>query len=104
MNQACTIVARTASTDAYGNETQVDGTSVLAVGYFEMQDAKEIIVGRETYVTDWKIFLPADETITAGAKITFTDTSFEVIGEPHAVWNPRLRQTSHVEANVRKVV
>lgn len=105
LNQPLTIQHRsdTGPTDDYGNlapgTTSVDETT----GYVEQTEAQEITVDRQTYRTDWRVFLAAGVSVDASDRIVYGSRTFEVIGSPHEVWNPRSRVVHHIEVRAREV-
>lgn len=105
LNQPLTIQRRGAtSTDPdYGNDVPGTVSSVATEGYVEQTDAQEVTVDRETYRTDWRVFLPADVAIDGSDRIVHGSRTLEVIGSPHEVWNPRTRATHHKECRAREV-
>lgn len=104
LNQSLTIQRRSStSTDEYGNEVHTTTTSTVTVGYVEQATAEEVTVDRETYVTDWRVFLPAGTAVDGSDRIVYGSKTLEVVGAPHEVWNPRTRTTHHIEARAREV-
>lgn len=104
LNQTVTIQRRSATgTDDYGNEVPGTTSSVTTVGYVEQAVAEEITVDRETYVTDWRVFLPAGTAIDGSDRVVHGAKVFEVVGSPHEVWNPRTQIIHHIEARAREV-
>lgn len=105
MSQPLTIERRgTITTDEYGNEVPSTTSTVTTAGYLEQTTATEITVDRETYVTDWLAVLFADVELDASDRIVYGSSTFEVVGSPHRVWNPRTRRTHHLEARLVEVV
>lgn len=104
LNQPLTIQRRgVTSTDDYGNDVATTTSSVVTVGYVEQTTATEITVDRETYVTDWRVVLPASVTVDGSDRIIHGAKTLEVVGSPHAVWNPRTRVTHHYEVRCLEV-
>lgn len=104
LSQPLTIERRSGTTtDQYGNEVPATTASVLIVGYLEQTAATEVEVDRQTFVSDWLAVLPAGVDIDGSDRIVYAGTTYEVIGKPHHVWNPRRKATSHVEARLREV-
>ena len=64
----------------------------------------EELADRETYTSDWILILPAGAAVTARDRVTYGDQEFEVNGEPHRVWNPRLAREHHVEVRLQETV
>ncbi len=105
LNQPLTIQRRGAtSTDEFNNEVTGTTSSTTTEGYVEQTAAEEIAVDRETYRTDWRVFLPAETTVDGSDRIIHGARTLEVVGAPHAVWNPRTRVTHHLEVRAREVV
>lgn len=105
LNQPLLIEHRgTTSTDPdYGNDVPGTVSITETEGYVEQTEATEITVDRETYRTDWRVFLPAGVVIDGSDRIVHGSRRLEVIGSPHAVWNPRTRTTHHLEIRAREV-
>lgn len=102
LNQPVTIQSRTATAhDGYGNELEGTLSTVDTVGYLEQTDSTEITVDRETYISNWVAYLPAGTVVVGSDRIIYAGQTFEVIGPPDRVWNPRLRRESHVVARLR---
>ena len=85
--------------DDYGNPVKVVVTST-SNGEIQQRTRREEdqIVPTE----DWLLILPADATIDTNDTIVVDGLTFEAIGPPWPVWNPRLGATSHLEVTVRK--
>lgn len=105
MTRPVTITHRAATdNDIYGNTTDATSGTTTTVGYLEQTAATEVIVDRATYTSEHLLFLPSDTTIDANDRTTVDADTFEVIGPPHNVWNPRLQIVSHIECRLRRVV
>lgn len=103
-NQALTIQRRgTVALDQYNNEVPGTEATVTARGYAEQTAATEIIVDRQTYLTDWLVVIYGTPAISASDRITVDGHTLQVVGEPERAWNPRTRKTSHVEARCTEV-
>lgn len=104
LNQPLTIRHRAGAVeDDYGNTLPGNVATTETLGYVEQVEAEEFTVGRETYRADWKVFLPAGVDVDGSDRIEYGDRTFEVIGPPHEVWNPRTRGVHHVELRARQV-
>ncbi len=104
LNQSLTIQRRSSTTtDEYGNEVPTTTSTVAALGYVEQVTAEEVTVDRETYVTDWRVFLPAGTAVDGSDRIVHGSKTLEVVGAPHEVWNPRTKTIHHTEARAREV-
>lgn len=69
-------------------------------GLFGAEDTAD----RETYTSDWILVLPAETAITARDQVVYGEQMFEVSGEPHRVWSPRLAREHHVEVRLQETV
>lgn len=105
MNQPVDIIRRTISgtADEYGNTPTVEADPVETVGYLEQTDATEVLVDRETYISDWLIVLPSGTPVDSSDRIEALGRSFEIIGDPREVWNPRLQVVGQIEIRAREV-
>lgn len=105
LTQPATITPRTPGTtkDEYGNTAMVDGTPFDTVGYFEQTQATEVLVDRQTYISDWLIVLHAGTPVSSADRITHDGQSFELVGPPWPVWNPRLGVVSHIECRSKAI-
>jgi hypothetical protein len=105
LTQPLTVQHRSAtSKDEYGNDVITTTSTVGINGYVEQTDAQEVTVDRETYQTDWLVVLPAGTPVDGSDRIVHGDRTFEVVGRPHEVWNPRTRSVHHIKARAREVV
>lgn len=104
LNEPVDIIGRTEGTtrDVYGNLAPVEADPVETVGYLEQTDATEILVDRETYISNWLIILPAGTAVDAGDRVEALGKSFEIIGDPREVWNPRLQVVGQIELRARE--
>ena len=105
MNQPLTIQTVSGTTiDAYGNTIPGPlGPPTATVGYLELKETIEYLLDRETVVSKWKVFLPANTVVAYRDFVTFQAQKFEIDGEPWHVYNPRTQQVSHLEANLTVV-
>ena len=105
LTQTVTIERRSAATTDpdYGNDVPGTVSAEVTQAYVEQTDAVEITVNRETYRTDWRVFLLPEVTIDGSDRIIHGSRVLEVIGSPHEVWNPRTRSVHHIEALAREV-
>lgn len=91
-------------TDEYGNATPgAVGDPVTEFGFLEQKDTTEYLDGRQTVVSRWTMFLPANSTVTATGFIAYGEQRFQVDGEPWHVYNPRTRAVDHIEAKLTVV-
>jgi hypothetical protein len=104
MNQAVSVLPFGAGAeDEYHLPADGYGSPVPYRGYLEQQTSEEITDGRATRVRDWLLILPADAAIDALDRVTEGGRTFEVVGEPNKVRNPRTQAYSHIEARLRLV-
>lgn len=94
----------TEALDKYGNAVPgALGAPVDEFGLLEQTSSVEYLNGRETTVTRWTAYLPADSTVTVLSYITADGQRFQVDGEPWHVHNPRTRSTSHIVCKLTEV-
>lgn len=88
------------TTDVYGNEVLGPGTPVNINGYLFQQTSVEALVNRDTVVSGWWAFLPAEAAIGPLDQISFQSQTFYVDGAPNHEWNPRLGVVDHIECKL----
>ena len=97
-----TVTRRTGGvvSDELGNETPATETPET-VG--ELQQLRSEETNGDVTVTDWRLFLPAGTGLDTGDAVTLEDgRTFEVVGDPWPVRDPRTGEDSHVEAVLRR--
>lgn len=87
--------------DDYGNDVYGMTSSSSVSGYLEQTAEQEVTLNRQTYVSDWLAVLPTGTALDANDRIVYGGVTYEVIGPPNRVWNPRLAVEDHVEARLR---
>lgn len=87
--------------DDYGNDVYGVVSTGTVLGYLEQTEAREITLDRETYISDWLDVLPAGTTVDANDEIVYGGVTYEVIGPPDHVWDPRLGAEDHIECRLR---
>lgn len=104
LNQPLTIQRRgTTNVDPdYGTDVPGTISTVQTEGYVEQVEAKEVTVDQQTYVTDWRVVLPAGTLVDGSDRIVHGSKLLEVIGSPHQAWNPRRRVVDHIECHCRE--
>ena len=105
MNQPLTIQkVGGSSVDEYGNALSAAlGAPISSLGYLEQKQTVETLNDRDTIVSTWVAYLPADANIAAFDRINFQSQSFEVSGEPWHVYNPRTQAVSHLQMDLTVV-
>lgn len=105
MNQPLTIQKVGGSAvDEYGNAIAgALGSPIATVGYLEQKQTVETLNDRDTIVSTWVAYLPANSGIAAFDRINFNGQSFEVSGDPWQVYNPRAGAVSHLQMDVTVV-
>lgn len=101
MNQDCTVIRRTTSSDRdeYGDEIR-DETAVATT--CEIQQASSNEAGDEVASTVYRVFLPAATVIDQDDSIVVDGHTYELIEQPDVVRNPRTKADSHIEVQVRR--
>lgn len=92
-----------AESGEYHMPAETWGAAVAYRGYLEHTSSQEITDDRDTRVSDWLVVLPATAALTALDRVQEGGRTFEVVGAPERVYNPRTGVTSHVEARLRLV-
>src|SRR6185503_19924320 len=105
LDLTCSITRRsqTGTVDRYNSPTWVETTSSDIPCYIEQTKPSELTIGRETQIADHLgIFLAATE-LDGSDRVVRDGHTYEVIGPPWEVWNPRNAQVDHIEANLREI-
>ena len=71
--------------DDYGNPTQETST-VEVRGRLSQQTTVENVDGRDVTITQTRLFLLPDVTITSTSRVTVGDRTFDVDGQPNVVY------------------
>lgn len=103
MNRPCTLLQRSEgeTEDDYGNPIPVE-TAVETVceiqqqQRFEREDADELAESR------WLLILPIEQSVNTGDAVVVDGETYELVGDPWRVRNPRTGIHSHIEATVRR--
>jgi hypothetical protein len=100
LNQTCQIINRSMSIDRdeYGDEIPAE-TTTITTGFIEQRGSSESDDVTET--THFVMFPPTTE-IDAGDAVVIEGETFEIIGEPWVVNNPRTGVVSHIQADAKK--
>lgn len=104
LTQSLTIKKFASGTDEYGNTVTTNaGTTSTVLGYLELTESVETLNDRDTVVSGYQAWLPADASVNAFDRVIFNGSTFEVDGTPWTVYNPRTGQTSHLVAKLKVV-
>lgn len=103
LTQTVALLEPAADTDDDGNPVDDWGsaTSTDSKGLLQQTSAIEVTLGRDTVISDWLLFLPADAAVDAVARVVVDGSTFEVVGRPDLVRTPR--GVHHVEVRLRLV-
>jgi hypothetical protein len=105
LNQPLTLRRWTTDAlDEYGNMVEGAADTVIVYGYIEQTDSTETLIDRDTVVTNWTGYVPADTEIGHLDYITFEGNTFQVNGAPNPVYNPRLKRLSHQTVKLTSVL
>lgn len=88
LNQPLTIGEPTSTVDAEGNVVSIY-TERQTWGRLEQTDSVEVSQGRTTVTSDWRIFLPPGDAISAPDRVRGDGRTFEVVGAPSHERTPR---------------
>lgn len=100
-----TITSKTAgmTDDGYGNEVRQTAT-VETVGELQQRVSRQAGETEDVLSdTSWLLILPADTDIDSDDTVTADGVTFEVVGDPWPVRNPRTGVTTHLEASLQRV-
>lgn len=102
LSQTATVVhVESGTVDRYGDATSVETSRVHYAARVEQAASTETTEGRDTIVSDWRLYLPPDAVIGASDRVECSGNVFEVVGAPDAVRSPR--GVHHIEARLRYV-
>lgn len=71
-------------------------TDVL--GWLNSVTSTEVLDGRDTLISNWKLYVPAGTDITGRDRVEVDGATYLVVGKPSTASTPR--GTHHVEANL----
>lgn len=101
MTEPCEIIIRTedGAPDRYGNPTD---TETIHVTRCYAEQRSTVAAGPEQQILQgrWKMTFPPETPIDGWAAVKLGTRTFEVIGFPWYVRNPRTGAISHVEADL----
>lgn len=101
LNQQLTLISTGSTVDEYGDSILTGGTSTSIVGYLEQSMTDEAQVDRDTITQEWECYLPADTSVTGYDRIGFNGQTFQIIGAPWSVHNPRTGAVSHIKLKLK---
>lgn len=87
--------------DAYGNPQPGTETSTTWPARLEQLSSDELVRDRDTVVADWRMFLPAEATVSQFARVVSAGRTFDVWGDPIEQRTPR--GVHHLEIRLRRV-
>lgn len=100
-----TIITPGSMTSTRYNSQLPDWTfpdEVDTIGWLTELSTTEVLDGRDTVLTGWRLFLPAGTTITAVDRVRIDGDTFDVDGQPHSATTPNGEH--HIEVNLTRVV
>jgi len=103
LTRPMTLVRRVVTgTDDYGNEIWGEERTEIT-GELQEKSRSEPPLAGELPISEADLFLAPGFTGTLGSgdAVEVDGRSWEFIGKPSLVWNPRLRAVSHIRATVR---
>lgn len=105
LDEVCTIVhrAQTGAVDRYNSPTWVETTTSNVACYIEQTKPTEITIGRETQIADYLAAFLVGTVLDGSDRVIRGSHTFEVVGPPWEVWNPRTASVDHIEANLREI-
>lgn len=105
MKQSIALLPHSEAAEAgeYHMPAESWGAAVVYKGYLEHTTSQEITEDRDTFVSDWLVVLPVTAAINGKDRVQEGGRTFEVVGKPEQVFNPRVGAVSHIEARLRLV-
>lgn len=101
LSETVEVVRYTATTDAYGNTVPGAEQRTSYPARLEQLRTEEVVLDRDTVITDWRVFLPAGADVTPYDRIAGRGHLFEVVGLPAPQMSPR--GAHHLEVQLRWV-
>lgn len=103
LTETVTVLAASNGTaDEYGNTSTTFGAGSAYKGRLEQRSAQEVTDGRDTFVSDWVLYLFPDAAINGRDRVVDGNgRTFEVVGPPIVQRSPR--GPHHIQANLRFV-
>ena len=97
----CTIVTVSDGTaDVYGDATEDTETTSTYCHYRQLRsDEPE---GAAVEQSQWRVYLPADTSLTGADRILIGSDSYTLTGDPYPVIRPTTGLVDHVEATVER--
>lgn len=92
-----------AALDAHRRPVRSAGDERVVLGYLEQTGALEILVGRETYISDAKAMLPPDDPVTPADELVVAGVTYQIVGPIARSWDPLRSSVDHLELTLRSV-
>lgn len=103
LSLSCTILRRSVSAgrDEYGSEIPSVSEDQTVC---ELQQEARSEQGDKGELSDtaWVLFLPPGTEVNTGDAVIVEGRTYELIGDPWPVRNPRTREPHHIECTVRR--
>lgn len=103
MTQSITIHRKVSATrDDIGGEATLTESPLQVAGYLEPMRSDE--VDQNTHPRGlWRLLVAASTDMDSVDRVTYGTKTFEVVGPPRPMWNPRTEAVSHIEADLEEV-
>lgn len=100
LNQEVTIITMVdGAEDAMGNLEPTAGPPVIVQGRLQQSAPEEVTLGRDTALSDWVAYLPADADVAFADTLTVGGRTWQVVGSPYPVQTPG--GTHHLQVRCR---
>ncbi len=98
-----TILTPAEDTDRYGNTVKNwdNATPTTVKGWVSQSSQTEDSDHREAQVSEWRLFLHPNASITGADRVVWEGITFEVVGPANPAWSPAGRH--HLEVPLRVV-
>ena len=103
MTQTVSLERTTSITrDELGAAEPASGTSTSVQAYVEPRTSEEDENTRASQLGEWRAFLPAGTDVTGWDRLVYGARTFDIVGPPRPVYNPRAASESHVELDLKE--
>jgi hypothetical protein len=102
----CIVTRYAPGTPAADGDVPLVGTPTSSICALRPKTSGEAIDGSDIQTSNWELFLPADCADLSGqdhVTTTVDGYTYELVGDPQVVRDPRIGLVHHVEAIVKRV-
>lgn len=90
LTETVEIVRRSpGATDEFGDPASSETSRSTVSGRLEQTDSTEVTAGRDTALSNWRLFLAPGTTVDSTDQVVAGGRTFEVVGPPDELKTPR---------------